>query len=149
MRGRIEAQVQELGLTDQVQFLGKQPMSVVREWLAWSDIGVLACCIGPFGQSDGIPNFLTECLCTGRPVVSTQMDGVKELVTDGEQGLLVRTRDAAALADAIERLRNDPELRRRMSDAARALVEAEHDVIVNTQELFDVYVEQSGRPVGR
>lgn len=149
VRGRIEAQVQELGLTDQVQFLGKQPMSVVREWLAWSDIGVLACCIGPFGQSDGIPNFLTECLCTGRPVVSTQMDGVKELVTDGEQGLLVRTRDAAALADAIERLRNDPELRRRMSDAARALVEAEHDVIVNTQELFDVYVEQSGRPVGR
>lgn len=146
LQEEIRAQVAAAGLGDAVKFLGKVPSAEVREWIEWSDIGALACCRVPDGQMDGLPNFLTECLGMGRPVVSTTQDGVMELVIDGENGLLGRSRDADALAERIEILAKDPELRARMGKAGHEKVVAEHDVNVNTRSLYDVYVERVGRP---
>jgi glycosyltransferase involved in cell wall biosynthesis len=136
--------VDEAGLNDVVEFTGKRPQSEIRELLTWADAGVLACCIRPNGDQDGLPNFLTECLAMGRPVVSTRQAGVMELVTDGVEGLLVRTRDARQLADALERLAKNPEMRREMGIAGRKTVEAGHNVDVNTERLFDIYLERAG-----
>jgi glycosyltransferase involved in cell wall biosynthesis len=76
---------------------------------------------------DGIPTVFMEAMATGRPVVSTAVSGIPELVRDGVTGLVVSPDDARALADAIGRLAADPALRARLGEAARALVERQHD----------------------
>ncbi|MFN8049948.1 MAG: glycosyltransferase family 4 protein [Acidimicrobiales bacterium] len=146
LQQEIRDQVHAAGLDDCVRFLGKVPSAEVREWIEWSDIGALACCVSPDGQLDGLPNFLTESLSMGRPVVSTRQEGVMELVVDGENGLLARSRDAAGLADAIERLHRDPALRTKMGLAGHETVVRDHDVTVNTRELYRIYMNEVGRP---
>ena len=61
------------------------------------------------GDEEGIPNVLKEAMASGMPVVGTRHAGIPELVEDGVSGFLVPERDAAALADALERLARAPE----------------------------------------
>ena len=60
-----------------------------------------------------------EAMAHGRPVVATAVGGLRDLVVDGETGLLVPPRDPAALRAALERLLGNPDLRRRLGDAGR------------------------------
>jgi colanic acid/amylovoran biosynthesis glycosyltransferase len=142
----IRALGEELGISDQLEFTGKLPSSAVRERIAAADLGCLPCCRTPAGNMDGLPNFLTECLAMGRPVVSTTLPGVLELVTPGEEGLLVRSRDALALADALETLARDPDMRARLAINGRATVEKLHNMRTNTEQLLEVYLARVGRP---
>jgi len=73
---------------------------------------------------EGLPKSLLEAAASGRPLVATDVPGCRALVRDGENGLLVPPRDPAALADAIDRLAADGNLRRAFGTAARADVEA-------------------------
>jgi glycosyltransferase involved in cell wall biosynthesis len=66
-----------------------------------------------------------EAMAHGRPVVATRVGGLADAIADGETGLLVPPGDVAALRGAIVRLLEDPELRRRLGDAARDAVRAE------------------------
>lgn len=66
---------------------------------------------------------LIEAMAMERPVVSTNCDGVVDIVVDGETGIYVNPKDAGQLADAIDRLARDPALRVRMGKAGRARVE--------------------------
>ena len=68
---------------------------------------------------EGLPKTLLEAAACGRPIVATDVPGCREVVVAGENGYLVPVRDSAALAEAIERLVRDPELRRRMGEAGR------------------------------
>ena len=60
-----------------------------------------------------------EAMAHGVPVVASAVGGLLDLVADGETGVLVPPGDVPALRTALERLLGDPELRRRMGDAAR------------------------------
>lgn len=94
----------------------------------------------PTYYREGIPKSLIEAAACGRPIVTTDMPGCRDLVTDGENGLLVPPRDAAALADALERLIDSPETRRRMGAAGREAVErlyTEEKVVQATLDLYD------------
>jgi glycosyltransferase involved in cell wall biosynthesis len=64
-----------------------------------------------------------QALAYGRPVVASDVGGLREVVIDGETGVLVPPRDPAALRAAVERLLGDAELRRRLGGAGRALAE--------------------------
>ena len=68
----------------------------------------------PTYYGEGIPKVLIEAASCGCPIVATDAPGCREIVRDGENGLLVPARDAAALAAAIRRLLDDPGLRSRM-----------------------------------
>ena len=76
----------------------------------------------PFGR------VMIEAMALGRPVIAPREGGPLEIVVDGETGILVPPRDAAALAQAISRLVADPEERRAMGRAARARVDAVFDI---------------------
>lgn len=76
----------------------------------------------PRGEKEGIPVALMEAMAAGVPVISTTTGGIPELVVDGT-GILVPPEDPVALADAIERLAKDPELRHRLGIAGRKRVE--------------------------
>ncbi len=73
----------------------------------------------PSTKREGLPRSVIEAMAYRVPPVVTDAGGSPELVEDGVSGLVVPPRDAQALADAIERLSRDAELRRRMGNAAR------------------------------
>jgi glycosyltransferase involved in cell wall biosynthesis len=72
---------------------------------------------------EGMPTALMEAAACGRPIITTDVPGCREVIDDGIEGLIVPARDAAALADAMETMVNDSVLRRRCGDAARLRAE--------------------------
>jgi glycosyltransferase involved in cell wall biosynthesis len=77
---------------------------------------------------EGLPKVLIEAAACGRAVVTTDVPGCRDAIEPGRTGLLVPVRDAVALADAIERLVVNPEIRATMGRMGRALAEREFDV---------------------
>jgi glycosyltransferase involved in cell wall biosynthesis len=77
---------------------------------------------------EGLPRVLIEAAACGRPIVSADVPGCREIVREGENGLLVPARDGRALAAAIRRLIDDGGLRRRLGERGRAIAEAEFSV---------------------
>ena len=77
---------------------------------------------------EGLPVVLMEAMASGLPVVTTPVNGIPELVQDGVTGLLVPPGRPDLLADALQRLLSDPDLRARLADRARARVVAQHDI---------------------
>ena len=104
----------ELDITDRCEWLGKQPQERVLRAYREADIFALPCRIAADGDRDGLPNVIVEAQSQRLPVVSTPVSGVPELVSDGENGLLVPPDDPEALAAALERLIREPDLRRRL-----------------------------------
>jgi glycosyltransferase involved in cell wall biosynthesis len=92
-------------------------------------------------RSEGLGRIVVEALCRGRPVVATRVGGITDLVRDGENGLLVRPQDPAALADALVRVLTDRALAKRLAEAARPSVEpwiaTPEDYARRTRELVE------------
>ena len=82
----------------------------------------------PSYYREGLPKVLIEAAACGRPVVTTDMPGCRDAVEREVTGLLVPPRDAVALADAIERLLLDAELREKMGRSSRQLAEREFSI---------------------
>ena len=94
----------------------------------------------PTFYGEGVPRILIEAAACGRPIITTDMPGCREIVKDRVNGLLVPARDVVALADAIEVLLNDRELRNRMGRQGREMVErdfSQQKVIAETISLYD------------
>jgi glycosyltransferase involved in cell wall biosynthesis len=89
---------------------------------------------------EGIPVALMEPLACEVPVVSTRTSGIPELVEEGVTGLLVPPQDPLALADALQRLANDPELGRRLGRAGREKVLREFDLTDTTARLAQLMI---------
>ena len=114
-RAAVEAEVRRLGVEKAIEFMGER--DDVAEILAESDIFVLA------SRSEALPLTVLEAMAAGLPVVASRVGGLAEVVAEGETGLLVPPGDPAALADALGRLIDDPQLRQRLGAAGRARAE--------------------------
>ena len=90
---------------------------------------------------EGLPKSLIEGAASGLPLIAADVPGCREVITDGVDGLLVPVRDAAALAAAICRLDDDPELARRLGLDAREKALAKFDEQIVIQENIAVYAE--------
>jgi glycosyltransferase involved in cell wall biosynthesis len=108
-RARLEARAPA-----NVRFVGPLDRRGVLELLAAVDATVLS------SAWENFPHVLVESLAVGTPILATAVGGVPEIVDDGVSGLLVPAGDPAALGDAIARLRDDDELRRRLRAGAAA-----------------------------
>ena len=87
---------------------------------------------------------LMEAMSVGASIVATAVGGVPEVITDGINGLVVPPNDPGGLADALERLGSDPDLRSRLG--ARALIDsAVFDVARSSAEIEDIYRRVLGR----
>ena len=122
----------ELGLARVVRFAGLRPQVPSFHFLF--DVSVLS------SVSEGFPNTLVEAMAAGRPIVATDVGGVRDAVRDRENGLLVPPRAPDAFADALRTLLRDAGLRQRMGAAgaarARAEFHAEH-VVGSLEHLYD------------
>jgi glycosyltransferase involved in cell wall biosynthesis len=91
--------------------------------------------------TEGISNAALEAMACGLAVVTTGCGGMREAVTDGVEGLVVKTRDIAGMAAALERLAKDSRLRRRLGEAARAAVSKRFSLVRQTDEFLRLYNE--------
>jgi colanic acid/amylovoran biosynthesis glycosyltransferase len=132
---RLRSQIAAAGLGDLVELAGPQTSERVQQYLASAGVFVLPSVVTRSGNAEGIPVALMEAMAAGVPVVSTAITGIPELVVDGVTGLLVEQRDPQALADAIERLMDDPALRKRLRDAAFQKVRDEFEIGANAIEI--------------
>jgi glycosyltransferase involved in cell wall biosynthesis len=106
------------------------------------------CVVGLDGNRDGLPTVILESLALGTPVVATPVTGIPEAVLDGDTGLLVPENDTVALADAIDRLVEDADLRCRLAEQGRRHVEERFDVLNNSRQLHGVLGALAGEPQG-
>ena len=95
-------------------------------------------------------NTIMESMAAGKPMVATRVGGNAELIAEGETGFLVPPRDPAALADAIERILEDPALAKAMGLQARVRIAQRFSVeamVKSTERLYDeaLGARESGR----
>ena len=133
------------GVDDDVRFRGPCRPDEVAEAYARCSAVVVPSRIAPDGDREGLPTVLLEAMGRGLPVIATDVVGVSELVRDGENGILIRPDDPAALAEAIGRLRRDPELADRLAREGRRTFERERAPELASRELLDWLAECAGR----
>ena len=119
-RPALERRAHELGIMRDTLFLGYQ--QDVAPLYAAFDALVLP------SSNEGTPVSVIEALAARTPVVATRVGGVPDVVREGDDGFLVDPGDMDALAERLERLASDPELRERMGDAARGRVLSRYTV---------------------
>ncbi len=108
------------GLPDNVSYEGPSHPGDIADAMRQADLFVLPTI------EDSFALVLFEAMATALPVVTTNHAGASELIEDGRDGLIIPPGEAVALADAIHRLVEEPELRARLGDAARIKVQAAH-----------------------
>lgn len=131
LRDPLNLLISHLGLEKQVKLVGPRPQDGVLAAYKRAAIFALPCIIGSDGNRDGLPTVLLEAMATGLPAVSTDLTGVPEIITHGEDGLLVEPGDPESLAETLEQLLADAALREQMGQAARRKVETLFDVRQN------------------
>lgn len=141
-RAAIESQAHELGIMRSLLFVGYQ--RDVAPYYAFFDTLVLA------SGNEGTPVVAIESLAAGRPVVSTRVGGVPDVVREAEDGYLVEPGDVDALVAALERLARDPDLRRRLGSTAPARVIPRYRVerlVSDTDELYRELLTERSLPL--
>jgi glycosyltransferase involved in cell wall biosynthesis len=100
----------------------------------------------PSYYREGVPKVLIEAASTGRPIVTTDVPGCREIVAHEENGFLVPPQDATALADRIRALLQDKSLREAMGRKGRRRVESRFTAKRVATSIVDAYNRLSGRP---
>lgn len=132
-REALEELAARLGLEDRVRFAGPVGQDVIG---AHYEAATLFC-LPSF--SEGVPVVLMEAMACGRPVVTTAIAGVRELVRDGETGVLVSPGRADELADAVEMLLDDECLCQRLGEAGRRQVADFYDLDASARQLSELF----------
>lgn len=114
LREELDAQIESRGLSDVVEILGYR--DDIPALMASADILALP------SYREGTPRVITEALASGTPVVSTKIAGIPEQVSDGETGFLIQPGDVTTLADHLQSLLVDKELRESMGNRAATSV---------------------------
>lgn len=126
--------IADLANSKDVTWLGAR--TDIAELLAASHIACLP------SYREGLPKSLIEAASVGRPIVTTDVPGCREVVTHMVNGLLVQPRDSQALAAAIEKLVGEPNLRKSMGEENRRKAEAEYAneiIIEQTHSVYDSF----------
>jgi glycosyltransferase involved in cell wall biosynthesis len=139
LRGAIEERIRALDLSAYVRITGWIGSAEVR-----AEIEAARALVLP-SFAEGLPVVLMEAMSLRRPVVTTFVAGIPELVRDGETGWLIPAGDADALADALVAcLAADDHTLARMGDAGRERVLARHDVDVEAAKLARLFAARPG-----
>lgn len=136
----LRAQIDDAGLSGQVEVAGPHPQSEVRSRLARATLFVLPCMAEPGGAMDNLPTVIMEAMAASLPVVSTQIGGIPEMVVENETGLLVSPNDPSALADAIEKLLVDPARAKEFGRAGWERACALFSIEKNVRELLRLFL---------
>jgi glycosyltransferase involved in cell wall biosynthesis len=139
----LEAQARSLGVQDRVSFLGFQ--RDVATATAAFDV-----CVFP-SLWEGTPLTVFEAMAMRKPIVATSVDGLRDILRDSDNALVVPPRDASALARALERILDEPALASRLSERARE-TSRRFDIgifVRKMERLYELLVERYRTSRGR
>ena len=114
LRSELEAQTRQHGIESQVEFAGQ--VKNVQEKLKGLDLFVSS------SLWEGLPTVIMEAMAAGLPVVATDIAGTREMLTDGVNGRLVPPGDPLGMADAINKMIENPQIRQEIGNAGKAAV---------------------------
>jgi glycosyltransferase involved in cell wall biosynthesis len=138
-RASLEAHAARLGVAGMTSFLGFR--QDVTPLMAAMDLVVVPSIWEPFGL------VAAEAMAMGKPVVASGVGGLAEVVAHGETGILVPPKDPEALAEAVDRLLSDRQLRERMGRAGRLRAErmfAREAMVASVGALYQTLMERKG-----
>jgi glycosyltransferase involved in cell wall biosynthesis len=133
-RGALEVLTAQLGLSEDVTFLGAvAPKDVLQAYVNCDALVIPSVC------PENLPTVAIEAMGVGRAIVASRIGGIPELVDDGVNGLLAEPYDEVALADSMVRLASQPDLCRRMGEAGRrgAAAYTTTTFVSNIRDLYD------------
>lgn len=142
LRPQLEAQIAEAGLSNHFHFTGLVPPQQIPELIGAMDLVVHA------SLREGLARVLPQALIAGKPVISYDIDGAREVVLPGETGYLLAPRDVAAMAQALAELASDAALRERLGDEgqARFTEQFRHQTMTaQIRALYERLLAQAGR----
>jgi len=108
---RLRALAHQLGIERHVHFLGQKPRAELRHYYGAADVFVTTPWYEPFGITP------VEAMACARPVIGSEVGGIKSTVVDGSTGFLVPSRDPQAVAERLATLQRNPALARSMGEA--------------------------------
>lgn len=131
LRGELEDMARRLGIAEKVIFAGFT--HDIRDVMAAVDVLIMP------SLTEGFPMTTLEAMALSRPVIASDIDGIREQIQDGIEGILVPPEDPVALAQAVAGLLQDGNLSRMMGRAARQRVEGDFSVERMVSETERVY----------
>jgi glycosyltransferase involved in cell wall biosynthesis len=144
---RVHEWIRELNLSRSVTFLGR--IIGPEKFAPYRKADVF--CFPTYFQNEAMPVVLLEAMACRLPIVATRWRGIPSMVDDGHTGFLVEPRDAEAVADRLEQLARDSELRLQLGAAGRRRFEQEFVISRHLEQLRNVLLEVGGlqrKPVG-
>ena len=133
LRSSLIARARELGIEKRCVFVGERSHSEIPLWLSAAD------CLALSSTSEGLPTILVEAMFCNTPIVATDVGGVREIIEDGRTGLLVRSKDPAGIAHAIQRLLGNPDLASQLAGQARRDAMEKLSWEANATRMLEVY----------
>ncbi len=135
LRPEIEAQIEAGGVTDHFHFTGLVPPTDVPRYLGGMDI------LAHTSLREGLARALPQALLAGKPVISFNIDGAREVCITDVTGILTNAKDVDALAEAILRLAGDAGLRQQLGEAGRAKCREMYSHQLMTDRIRAIYQE--------
>lgn len=139
LENHLKQVAKDLSVEEYINFRGGVSDSELKHYYENADMFILPCVIAGNGDRDGIPVAIMEAMAMELPIISTMVSGIPELVADGISGILVPQRDEAAIAVAILKLSKDKDLRHRMGENGRKIINKKYNIVSESKKLVNIY----------
>ena len=130
---QLRSQVRELGLHDRVTFTGRVPHDAISDYIASMDIAV-----SPHATPYASPMKILEYMAMGKAVVAPDMPNIRDIITDGQDGVLFTPENAADLGRCLNWLIAQPEMRASVGQWARKTVESKRTWQHNAAQVVEI-----------
>jgi glycosyltransferase involved in cell wall biosynthesis len=131
-----------------IKFTGYLQYDEIKEYLNLSTVFVLPSIASASGLEDVLSNALKEAMAMQVPVITTKVHAIEELVDDGINGILVPQHDPEAIADAIAKILNNPDLGNQMGEEGRKKIEKGFNIKIETGKLEEIFKETTHKRRG-
>ncbi|QLY27715.1 glycosyltransferase family 4 protein [Nocardia huaxiensis] len=135
----IRARATELGLDEHVEFVGLVDNDRLREEIA------LARAVVMFSHEETSPTILAQAMAAGKPVLSSRVGGIPEMITDGENGYLVEPQDAGALAQRMVTVLENPELAAELGARGHAMAREKFEPDAVARQTVETYLQVAAK----
>lgn len=135
LKGELQAKAAALGIQERCMFIGRRPHGEIGVWLAAAD------CLALTSNMEGLPTVLPEAMLCRTTIVATRVGGMPEILVHEETGLLVSPESAGEVAEAIDRILCDHDLRSRLTENAAQLANQELTWDANASQVLHAYQE--------
>lgn len=141
---QLDTLARELGIADRVRLVGSVPHHEVLLRYRDASLVVAPSVESHDGRKEGIPTVLIEAMAASVNVIASDLAGIAELVQHNVTGLLTQPGDHLAIANAIERLLDDPVLADLLRHQAHTLVKEEYDIDATAAQMASLIVVAGG-----